>query len=108
MPPRLPHISHLQFLALGALVAGERSGRSIRDQAGGFGVRRTAAAFYQMMARLERDRLVEGWYQPVRIGDQAVTERWYRITAAVSRAWAATREFYQHVFRSAGEGWSNA
>jgi DNA-binding PadR family transcriptional regulator len=108
MRPRVPRISHLQFLALGTLVAGERSGRAIRDQAGGFGIRRTAAAFYQLMARLERDGLVEGWYQPVRVGDQAVTERWYRITPAGTRAWSATREFYQHVIRAAGEGWSSA
>jgi hypothetical protein len=107
--PNVPTISHLQFLALGVLLAGEQPGRAIRDVAAGFGVRRTAAAFYQMMARLERDGLVDGWYQAVRVGDQSVTERRYRITASGSRAWAQTRAFYDAVGAAvAGRRWSNA
>ena len=45
-PPRLPKVSHLQYLALGLLRLRERPGREIRDEAGNFGVRRSAAAFY--------------------------------------------------------------
>jgi len=106
--PRLPSISHLQFLALGVLLGGERAGRAIREQVARFGVRRTGPAFYQMMARLERDGLVEGWYQQIKVGDQAVKERHYRATAAGSRAWRETRSFYQAVSGGTIGRWSNA
>ena len=108
MSPRLPSISHLQFLAVGVLLGGERPGRSLRDVVAGYGARRTLAAFYQMMARLERDGLVEGWYEQVKIGDQTVTERRYRATAAGERAWTRTRAFYEAVCVEATRRWSNA
>src|SRR5690242_16820518 len=96
MPPSkaLPAISHLQYLSLGALSGGEQPGRVIRDAAAEWGVKSTAAAFYQLMARLERDGLVEGWYAQVRVGDQMVTERHYRITTRGARACQHAREFY--------------
>jgi DNA-binding PadR family transcriptional regulator len=106
---KLPTISHLQFLALGVLLGGEQAGRVIRDAAADFGVRRSGAAFYQMMARLERDGLVEGWYEQIRVGDQAVTERRYRITASGSKAWTQARSFYEAVSVAvAQQRWSNA
>ena len=94
---RLPDLTHLQFLVLGVLHAGEQPGRVVRDAMKAHGVRRTAAAFYQMMARLERDRLVEGYYGQVVVGDQAVTERRYRITPAGAKAWSETRGFYESI-----------
>ncbi|HVT40760.1 MAG TPA: hypothetical protein VHE78_17100 [Gemmatimonadaceae bacterium] len=107
--PKLPSISHLQFLALGVLLSGEQPGRLIRDAARGFGVRRSAAAFYQMMARIERAGLVEGWYEQITVGDQAVTERRYRITTGGRKAWAQARAFYMEVGRAADRPrWSNA
>lgn len=93
----LPALTHLQFLVLGGLLAGEQPGRSIRDVIASYGARRSGPAFYQMMARLERDNLVEGWYEQVTIGDQAVTERRYRIRPAGSRRWEETRAFYERV-----------
>jgi len=57
--PNLPPITHLQFLVLGVLLGGEQSGRTIREAIARYGVRRTGPAFYQMMARLERESLVE-------------------------------------------------
>ncbi len=101
MSRNLPGLSQLQFLALGALIAGERPGRELREEVRRFGVRRTRAAFYQFMARLERDGLVEGWYAPVRAGEVTVTERHYRITAAGQRAWKETRAFHAAVERLA-------
>src|SRR3954466_9257917 len=92
---RLPTISHLQFLALGVLQGGSKPGRMVRDAVAEFGVRRTLAAFYQLMARLERDGLVEGWYQQVQVGDQQVTERCYRNTGRGARAFNQTRAFYE-------------
>ena len=106
---RLPAISHLQFLTLGVLLGGEQPGRVIRDAVAAYGSPRTGPAFYQMMARLERDGLVTGWYEQIVVGDQAVTERRYRITAAGTRAWNQTRAFYERVSVAATRGaWSRA
>jgi len=105
----LPDLTHLQFLVLGVLLTGEQSARTIRRAIDEYGIRRSAPAFYQMMARMERDGIVEGWYVQVKAGDQAVTERRYRATAAGSRMWTQTRAFYEGVgLGVAGRRWSNA
>jgi DNA-binding PadR family transcriptional regulator len=101
---QLPPLSHLQFLTLGVILSAEEPGRVIREVVADYGVQRTGAAFYQLMARLERDGLVEGWYEPVIVGDQAVRERRYRITAAGTRAWRQTRVFYESVAAAAAQG----
>jgi DNA-binding PadR family transcriptional regulator len=106
---RVPEVSHLQYLALGVLLTGEQAGRSMRAAVARFGVRRSGAAFYQFMARLERDGLAEGWYEQITVGDQLVTERRYRITAAGAKTWKETRAFYEAVDRvAAGQRLSNA
>jgi DNA-binding PadR family transcriptional regulator len=105
----LPGLTHLQFLVLGVLLSGEQSGRAIRQAIEQYGVRRSAPAFYQMMSRLERDGMVEGWYEQAKVGDQAVTERRYRTTAAGARMWQSACAFYEGVRRSvADRRWSNA
>jgi DNA-binding PadR family transcriptional regulator len=104
-----PGLTHLQFLVLGVLLSGQQSGRAIRQAMGRYGIRRSAPAFYQMMARLERDGTVEGWYEQVKVGDQCVTERRYRATAAGSRLWERSQAFYDHVRVSVAERrWSDA
>ena len=105
---RLPPITHLQFLILGCLLDEEQPGRIVREMIAGYGVRRTAPAFYQVMARLERSRLVEGFYEQITVGDQAVTERRYRVRPAGERAWKETREFYRTAPGAARERWSDA
>jgi DNA-binding PadR family transcriptional regulator len=107
--PQLPVLTHLQFLVLGVLRSDEQPGRTVRDALAGFGVRRTGPAFYQLMARMEKDGLVDGWYEQVTVGDQAVTERRYRITADGKRRWNEARAFYEHVARAATRlRWSDA
>ena len=107
--PQLPALTHLQFLVLGVLRAEEQPGRALRDALAGYGIRRTGPAFYQLMARLEKDRLVDGWYEQITVGDQAVTERHYRITPEGSRRWKEARAFYEHVARAAAKlRWSDA
>jgi DNA-binding PadR family transcriptional regulator len=107
--PQLPDLTHLQFLILGVLRADERPGRVLRDALAGYGIRRTGPAFYQLMARLEKDGLVDGWYEQVTVGDQAVTERRYRITADGKKQWNEARAFYDHVARAAAKlRWSDA
>lgn len=108
MQPRLPPITHLQFLILGCLLDGEQPGRAVRATIAGHGVRRSAPAFYQLMARLERAGLVDGFYEQITVGDQAVTERRYRIRAAGTRAWRDTREFYRSAPGGARARWSDA
>ncbi len=98
---QIPTLSHLQFLALGVLMGGEEPGRVIRDIAADYGVQHTGAAFYQLMARLERDGFVEGWYEPITVGDQTVRERRYRITRTGIAAWRKTRAFYDAVSATA-------
>ena len=105
---RLPKITHLQFLVLGALLSDERPGRAIREVIAAYGIRRSAPAFYQMMARLERDGMVEGWYEQITAGDQVVTERRYRIKPAGSKFWAETRAFYDTFGVAAPRRLSNA
>ena len=107
--PQLPDVTHLQFLVLAVLRGGEQPGRVVRDALTAYGVRRSAAAFYQMMARLERDGLVDGYYGLVVVGDQSVTERRYRITPAGTRIWSDTRAFYESVgVASLKQRWSDA
>ena len=105
---RLPRLTHLQFLVLGLLRGGERPGRDLRAGIAAHGVRRSAPAFYQLMARLERDRLVDGWYQQVSAGDQVVTERRYRIRPAGAKSWSEARDFYTALIARADERWSDA
>jgi len=106
---RLPPLTHLQFLILSVLLhAPEEPGRAVRDTIATFGVRRTAPAFYQLMARLERAGLVEGWYEQITVGDQAVTERRYRITKPGATRWQETRQFYEQTVPAAlRRRWSN-
>ena len=94
---KLPRLTHLQFLVLGLLQKEQQPGRVIRQALAGHGVKRTAAAFYQLMSRLERDGLIEGWYEHVTVGDQAVTERRYKLRPQGARLWIEARDFYAEI-----------
>jgi DNA-binding PadR family transcriptional regulator len=105
----LPTLTHLQYLVLGVLRTEEQPGRVLRQALASYGVRRSGPAFYQLMARLEKARWVEGWYEQVTVGDQAVTERRYRITPEGTRRWARAQGFYEDVARLASRvRWSDA
>lgn len=90
----LPPLSSLQFSVLTALLSEARNGRELRRSLRERGVRRTLAAFYQLMARLEDAGFAEGWYEQEVIRGQLIKERHYRITAAGAAAVQATRKFY--------------
>ena len=107
--PPLPALTHLQFLVLGVLRSEAQAGRTLRHALSAYGIRRTGPPFYQLMPRLEKDRLVDGWYEQITVGDQAVTERHYRITPEGTRRWKDARAFYEHVARAATKlRWSDA
>jgi DNA-binding PadR family transcriptional regulator len=109
MSKTLPVLTHLQYLVLGVLRSEEQPGRVLRSALTRYGVRRSAPAFYQLMSRLEKARLVEGWYEQIVVGDQAVTERRYRITPDGARLWRKAQGFYEEVGRlSSRVRWSDA
>lgn len=91
----IPGLSHLQFAVLSVLKEGPCSGQALRGQLGKMGFRRTLAAFYQLMARLEESGLVDGWYEQQEVGGQYLRQRHYRNTAQGDKAWEATAEFYE-------------
>jgi len=90
---RMPGITHLQFLVLG-IVGSEKSGREVRGVLGTYGERKSAPAFYQLMARLEDAKLVEGWYVQKNVDGKSVRERWYRVTNAGKMAVDDVVRFY--------------
>ncbi|MEZ5316085.1 MAG: hypothetical protein R2752_01655 [Vicinamibacterales bacterium] len=95
MSKALPAITHLQYLVLDALEHDERAGRDLRALLAAFGVRSSAPAFYQMMARLEQARLVDGRYDQKVVDGQHVKERRYTLTKGGARALGETRHFYR-------------
>ncbi len=105
---RIPRLTHLQFLVLGLLGEGEQPGRVLRDAIAAHGLRRSAPAFYQLMARLERDRLIDGWYEQVTAGDQSVTERRYRLRPAGAKLWSEARDFYSTLIARSAQRLSDA
>jgi DNA-binding PadR family transcriptional regulator len=92
--PRIPDITHLQFLVLGMLRGGERPGRLIRRALARHGIARTGPAFYQMMARLEDAGFVGGEYDQKIVTGQIIKERRYALTPRGDAAWTSTRAFY--------------
>jgi DNA-binding PadR family transcriptional regulator len=103
MSPRaIPEITHLQFVVLGLLRAGEKTGRHIRRALARHGVRRSAPAFYQMMARLEDARFVSGEYDQKIVDGQIIKERRYSLTPQGEAAWSATRAFYTDAIEEYG------
>jgi hypothetical protein len=87
----------------------EQPGRVLRQALASYGVRRSAPAFYQLMSRLEKAKLVEGWYEQIVVHDQAVTERRYRITTEGTRLWTRAQRFYDDIAQlSSRVRWSDA
>jgi DNA-binding PadR family transcriptional regulator len=105
----LPDLTHLQFLILAVLMDGERSGRFIRDKLKDEGAAKSGPAFYQLMARMEDAKLVEGWYTQKIVEGQIIKERRYRVTGAGVSARNDVRDFYiAHARRRLKGGLANA
>ena len=105
MSPRpLPGLTHLQFLVLGILRGGGRTGRAVRRSLARHGVRRSAPAFYQMMARLEDAGFAAGEYDQKVVDGQIIKERRYTLTPGGEAAWASTRAFYDEAIGVYGSG----
>ncbi|NQV23861.1 MAG: hypothetical protein HQ518_05780 [Rhodopirellula sp.] len=70
------------------------SGLQLREELGKEGHRKTLAAFYQMMSRMEDSGIAEGWYEHSVEDGQPVKQRKYKITGDGDRAWRRQQEFY--------------
>lgn len=92
---RLPELSHLQFAVLEVLGTAERSGKDLRTGLSELGIKKSGPAFYQMMARLEDAKFVEGEYVQQIVDGQIIKERQYKITENGIRALNQTKKFYQ-------------
>ena len=99
---RIPEITHLQFLVLGLLRAGQRRGRHVRRALAARGIERSGPAFYQMMARLEDAGLLTGEYDQKVVAGQMIKERRYALTPRGDAAWTATRAFYSDAIEEFG------
>jgi DNA-binding PadR family transcriptional regulator len=103
-PRRIPGITHLQFLVLGLLRGGARTGHALRKGLARHGVKRSGPAFYQMMARLEDAGLAAGEYDQKIVEGQIIKERRYTLTPAGESAWTSTRAFYDEAIGVYGSG----
>jgi DNA-binding PadR family transcriptional regulator len=91
---KIPELSHLQFAVLDVLGAGVKRGKDLRTGLSELGIKKSGPSFYQMMARLEEAKCVEGWYSQEIIEGQIIKERQYRITGNGVRALNQTKQFY--------------
>jgi DNA-binding PadR family transcriptional regulator len=90
----LPELTHLQFLILAILLDGELAGRALRERLAEEGIAKNGPAFYQLMARLEDGKWVEGWYDQKVTEGQVARERRYKVTASGAAACEQAWEFY--------------
>ena len=91
----LPELTSLQFLVIDIIGAHKMRGVEIREQLKGeHKINKTGPAFYQLMARLEESKFVEGWYEQEVIDGQIIKQRCYRVTGLGERARRDTLQFY--------------
>jgi DNA-binding PadR family transcriptional regulator len=89
-----PQLTSLQFALLDCFSDGELVGESVRQLLAGRGYSKSLGAFYQLMARVEDAKFVEGWYFKKIVGGHTIRERRYRLTAGGVAALTQTRAFY--------------
>lgn len=91
----LPPLTGLQFLVIDIIGAKKIKGAEIREQLNReHKVTKTGPAFYQLMARLEEAKFVEGWYEQEVIEGQIIKQRRYRVTGFGERARRDTLQFF--------------
>jgi len=83
----IPRLSHLQGAVLQILLSSRISGKELRKKlAEDYEIFTSGPAFYQLMARLEEVKYVEGAYQQKNIDGQIIKERHYQILGNGIRA----------------------
>lgn len=93
----LPKCSHLQVAVLSCLGTDELSGRELRAALKAAGFKKSGAAFYQLMARLEDSDWVAGRYEEDTLHGEKVRERRYKVTGSGREARALAISFYESV-----------
>ena len=89
---KLPEITALQFVALGLLMVGDKSGRQLRDELSQWDGPGSSAGFSQLMGRMRQASYVRIDRQG-RSG-QRFSECRYRVTDLGVMVWQAARGFY--------------
>ena len=102
----LPTLSHLQAAVLDSLGPREVSGRELRELLKSKKIKKSGPAFYQLMARLEDSKFVEGFYEDKVVEGQRIRERRYRLKGEGAKALMESRAFYTNELT--WEGVSNA
>lgn len=90
----IPYLTHLQSLVLWIIAAKTISGARVRRCLKCNGIEMSGPAFYQLMARLEENALVDGEYQQKIVEGQIIRERFYRSTPLGVSELEATKGFY--------------
>lgn len=73
----------MRFLLLDCIRRhGKISGRWLLEIVRGLGYRLSAPAFYELMAKLEDELKVNGWYEHIPIAGRMLAERHYELTPA--------------------------
>lgn len=91
----LPEITHLQAYVIQLIARDEHSGRFIRASLEDVGTKTSPAAFYQLMARMEKSGLVSGHYDTSVVDGQTIKERRYHATLAGLAAFLKAVDFYK-------------
>lgn len=73
-------LPQLQFVIAFELMGGSRSGIELRESLTQQGFKKSLAAFYQVMSRMEESKLVKGAYSVSVDGGQTIKERRYELT----------------------------
>ncbi len=99
-----PRLTHLQFYVLSTLMDGEKSGREVREKLQSeHKQKKTLAAFYQLMSRLEDTNMVRGWYESKHIDGVTIKERRYKILSFGIKSAEESTAFYLQ--SNHGIGW---
>src|SRR5438045_3742867 len=94
-PMPIPDLSTLQIAVLVVIGGTARPGGHLRERIEEEGLpKKTWAAFYQLMSRMEDAGLVEGEYRDAKVDGHTVKERWYRLTKAGIEAYNNSRRFF--------------
>lgn len=98
----IPTLTHLQAFIIQLIVKDEHSGRFIRSRLSDIGEHRSAAAFYQLMARMEKSGQINGHYVTTVVDGQTIKERLYRATLNGMQELVSTSNFYSDIRRRSG------
>lgn len=90
----LPDITHLQAFIIQLIAKDEHSGRYLRSRLAEAGEPKSPAAFYQIMARMEKAGLVAGHYMTSVVKGQTIKERRYHATITGMQKFLESAAFY--------------